>query len=222
MEKTSGEKLREEGCFFLFWLKIHVKKNPIPFFLCRVFFSLFFSSPPPEAGVVRIRKVKKTEMFFRCCFFFSSPECVLKNPQKPRVCFPAPAFVCRCFFFFSTADMEVESQTVQRHISVVEGKSVFPQSVSLKGCFTFKPFFWANFYNIHSGSGCFQIQWLLCFSLQVNCLENVIHLKWHVVRKNKKKKKEKKSGGHQIRLGRLWQSQTLTFVFQQQTSMETK
>lgn len=131
MEKTSGEKLREEGCFFLFWLKIHVKKNPFHSSFVEFFSLFFFSSPPPEAGVVRIRKVKKTEMFFRCCFFFL-PECVFKNPQKPQVCFPAPAFVCRCFFFsapprWRVPDREVESQTVQRHISIVEGKSVFPR-----------------------------------------------------------------------------------------------
>lgn len=144
MEKTSGEKLREEGCFFLFWLKIHVKKKPFHSSFVKFFFSLFFSSPPPEAGVVRIRKVKKTEMFFRCCCFFPPRVCVQKSAKTTSM-FSCPSVCLQMLFFFSTAEMEVESQTVQRHISVVEGKSVFPRSVSLKGCCTFKPFLWANF-----------------------------------------------------------------------------
>lgn len=150
MEKTSGEKLREEGCFFLFWLKIHVKKNPFHSSFVEFFSLFFFSSPPPEAGVVRIRKVKKTEMFFRCCCFFL-PECVFKNPQKPQVCFPAPAFVCRCFFFQHRRDggsrTERSSRKQFKDTSASLKEKVFSPG---EGCF--------KFYNISSGSGCFQIQ----------------------------------------------------------------
>lgn len=95
--------------------------------------------------MVRIRKVKKTEMFFFVVVFFFPPRVCVQKSAKTTSMFSCPSVCLQMLFFFSTAEMEVESQTVQRHISVIEGKSVFPRSVSLKGCFTFKPFSWADF-----------------------------------------------------------------------------
>lgn len=116
MEKTSWEKLREEGCFFLVWLKILVKKNPFHSSFVK-FFPLFSSPVPLEAGVVQVPNVKKQ-------IFFCQDVCS-KIHKKPQVCFSARVFVDRSLFqhrLHVGSWTEVESQTAERLISNEEGK----------------------------------------------------------------------------------------------------
>lgn len=98
--ENEREKLREEGCFFLFSLKIYLKKKKKKsrsiLLLCLVFFPR-----SPQTGVAAGQKgEKKPEMCFFFCFF---PECVFKT-AKPQVCFISQAVFANAFFLPTRRD----------------------------------------------------------------------------------------------------------------------